>query len=149
MRGAGWRAISAGRLSDPEWTVPGNRQSSDMVSDKRRCKLSMEGIVPALILSEDTMGLLALVPLATQSSIERRQMAWMIPNGKGHATVSGKSEREICSRSHGCQTLADHNRSIPLATIHPPEAMLLGTEGIEMTASTCVYEDFNQRPLLS
>jgi hypothetical protein len=35
-----------------------------MVSDKRRCELSMEGIVPALIWSEDEMSLLALVPLA-------------------------------------------------------------------------------------
>jgi hypothetical protein len=58
-------------------------------------------------------------------------MAWMISNGKGHATVSGKSEREICSRSHDGKTLANHNRSIPLATTHPPEAMLLGTKGIE------------------
>jgi hypothetical protein len=76
-------------------------------------------------------------------------MAWMIP---GHARVSGKSECEICSRSHGRRTPANHNCSIALAITHPPEAMLLGTEGIEMTASTCIYEDFGQngsRSLLS
>jgi hypothetical protein len=117
-----------------------------MISDKRCRKLSVEESCQLLIWSEDRMSLLALVP-CTHSSAERRQMAWMISNGKGHATVSGESEREICSRSHTNKTLASHNCSITLATTHPPEAMLLGTEGMEMTASTCVYEDSTQNGL--
>jgi hypothetical protein len=67
--------LAADRIQ--KWTFPGNRPPSDMVSDKRRCKLSV-GDRASFDLVRRQDELASARAIGTHSSAERGRMAWMI-----------------------------------------------------------------------